>query len=233
MIIRNRCGLTLVELLISLSIIAIVVAAATALLNSSLQAYAYATSERSELVREGTTAMERMTQGVMTAPSVRTYWATPGDFDILVFSGVDNADDDYYFDDLLFPRIDEDDGTDMNADGSPGIKGMDDDGDGLVDESLATDNDEDGLVGEDPPRYIRYLYDPQNMTLWEHLVDSPDWLALSTRVTDFTVVDEPADTVHSRRIFISLTLTTEGGDTVVFSEYVVPRNIEQRTGKRL
>jgi hypothetical protein len=37
----------------------------------------------------------------------------------------------------------------MNGDGAPGIAGVDDDGDGLVDDGSADDDDEDGVVDED------------------------------------------------------------------------------------
>lgn len=47
-------------------------------------------------------------------------------------------------------RIDEDPSHDNSRDGAPGLRGIDDDGDGLVDEgSDNTDNDEDGLIKED------------------------------------------------------------------------------------
>ncbi|MEQ8659393.1 MAG: type II secretion system protein [Gammaproteobacteria bacterium] len=45
--------------------------------------------------------------------------------------------------------IDEDTGADMNGDGAPGVAGIDDDGDGSVDEGDPADDDEDGVVDED------------------------------------------------------------------------------------
>ncbi len=51
-------------------------------------------------------------------------------------------------------RIDEDWGPDMNKDGAPGVKGIDDNGDGYIDNSLSlppsADDDEDGSTDEDP-----------------------------------------------------------------------------------
>jgi type II secretory pathway pseudopilin PulG len=47
-------------------------------------------------------------------------------------------------------RIDEDLDNDTTADGQPGIMGIDDDGDGSVDEGSQEDDDEDGLLNEDP-----------------------------------------------------------------------------------
>lgn len=55
-------------------------------------------------------------------------------------------------------RIDEDWGPDMNQDGAPGLKGIDDNGDGYIDNSLAlppsADDDEDGSADEDPQNDI-------------------------------------------------------------------------------
>jgi type II secretory pathway pseudopilin PulG len=51
--------------------------------------------------------------------------------------GYDDADND------MDGRVNEDPGADMNADGLPGIAGIDDDGDGRVDETSKEDDDED------------------------------------------------------------------------------------------
>ncbi|MFK7794526.1 MAG: prepilin-type N-terminal cleavage/methylation domain-containing protein [Gammaproteobacteria bacterium] len=56
---------------------------------------------------------------------------------------IDSIDDD---DDN---NIDEDSSADMNDDNSPGIAGVDDDGDGATDEGDRNDDDEDGSVDED------------------------------------------------------------------------------------
>jgi type II secretory pathway pseudopilin PulG len=45
--------------------------------------------------------------------------------------------------------VDEDPAADLNGDGCPGRCGIDDDGDGLIDEGNADDDDEDGKVDED------------------------------------------------------------------------------------
>ncbi len=56
------------------------------------------------------------------------------------FNGVDDDDDQ---------NRDEDPPADMNADGCPGVCGVDDDADGSVDEGSADDDDEDGQTNED------------------------------------------------------------------------------------
>lgn len=47
-------------------------------------------------------------------------------------------------------RINEDWPADLNFDFAPGISGVDDDGDGQIDEGFDADDDEDGQVNEDP-----------------------------------------------------------------------------------
>ena len=68
---------------------------------------------------------------------------------ILAFSGYVNEDNDYYFNDPLFPRIDEDPAKDLNLDSFSGIGTVDDDGDGSIDENDSSDDDEDGQNDED------------------------------------------------------------------------------------
>lgn len=147
--VKGTKGVTLVELLVTISILGIISIAATALLSTTLQAYETGT-DRSDLYREGMIAMERMTEGVRKSTYVLIPNAHSTIRDILAFSGSGNDDDDYYFDDPLFPRIDEDTKKDMTDDGQAGISGLDDDGDGVTDEGIKNDDDEDGLADEDP-----------------------------------------------------------------------------------
>ena len=55
--------------------------------------------------------------------------------------------------------IDEDPPSDMNGDGAPGIASFDDDGDGLVDEGDVSDDDEDGQTDEDWYDVVAYRLD--------------------------------------------------------------------------
>lgn len=143
-------GLTLVELLMAIMILGMIAVAVTAFLSSAIQAQASG-NKKSALYREGLLAMERMTNGVRRCTYLLIPNANSPTRDILAFSGFINDDDDYYFDDPLFPRIDEDLGSDMVDDGNDGIMGIDDDGDGLVDEGFwGTDDDEGGFADEDP-----------------------------------------------------------------------------------
>jgi len=146
----NHKGLTLVELLFATAILGIIAAAAIPLLSVLLESHKNG-SARFQLYHEGLIAMERMTEGVRRS----TYLLIPNAHnptrDILAFSGYVNDDNDFYFDDSRFPRIDEDPNFDMNEDGNHGIVGVDDDGDGFIDEgSGSSDDDERGLWDEDP-----------------------------------------------------------------------------------
>lgn len=286
----RRRGLTLLELLVAITIIGLITTAAAALLSTSLQAHLYA-SNKSTLYRDGLIAMERMTSGVKKS----TFLLIPNNHapsrDILAFSGTVNDDNDFYFGDSLFPRIDEDLDRDMNRDGDPGISGIDDDGDGSPDETgNAWDDDEDGLTNEDPLdgvdndgdgnidedvgwdangdakngiagmdddgdgsvdegandrdddedgltqedslNPIVYFLDSGTNTLKE---TSPTGTTadLAKNVTAFTVTYEPPDATRDPRISISLTLTGDDGESVTFFEYVYPRNVVQKSGKRV
>jgi hypothetical protein len=141
--------MTLIELLLAITGMAIISAGATFFLSTTLDIEVQG-STRSELYREGLSVMEKMKQGVKRC----TYLNIPNSHnptrDILAFSGLINEDNDFYFGDPLFPRIDEDPPADSDSDNFAGIGGIDDDGDSSIDEGGVWDNDEDGVDGEDP-----------------------------------------------------------------------------------
>ncbi len=145
----NQKGLTLVELLVAVMVLGLISVAVTAYFSSVLNAHASG-NKRSALYREGLLAMERMTAGARRC----TYLLIPNAHrpvrDILAFSGSINDDNDYFFGDHLFPKIDEDPRKAMTSDDQPGIISVDDDGDGLTDEGDRNDDDEDGAQDEDP-----------------------------------------------------------------------------------
>lgn len=288
----NNKGLTLVEMLISISIMGIITVAASSLLLVCLRAHAYGT-DRTALYREGLFAMERMTVGARNCTFLLIPNARNPVRSILAFSGTVNDDNDFYFDDPLFPRIDEDTGKDMNNDEAPGIAGVDDDGDGLIDEEDKDDDDEDdhdvgggrdedkvdgldndgdgnidedfkddmngdgkdglkdmdddgdggvdegddkdddedGVKDEDPLNPVLYSFDSGANTLSEALGDSS--VILSSNVSAFSATYEAPDATHDPRILISLTMTDANSESITFSEYVYPRNITQKTGKKV
>jgi prepilin-type N-terminal cleavage/methylation domain-containing protein len=290
----NDSGLTLVELLVALTIMGILVVAAMPLLSNSLEANHQGTA-RSELYQEGLMAMERMTAGVRKTTFLAVPNAHSPTRDILAFSRLVNSDNDFYFGDPLFPRIDEDtndyftfggwgiqgvdidgdgsfdegnfkdededglvdedlfDGLDNDGDGSideevsqdltgdamPGILGIDDDGDGAVDEmanpNYINDDDEDGVKDEEEVLFAVYSYDSSTNTLTEihsdpnsGIYNPAPQVVLSDHVTNFEAFFEAPE-----RIRITLELTNDNGESVTFTEYVCPRNVYQRNGKRV
>lgn len=142
-------GITLVELLLALAILGILAGAGTGLLSASVQVQGEE-GARAALYQQGLQAMENITSAIRISTCVLVPNSHAPVRTILAFSGTVNDDGDFYFGDPLFPRIDEDMQQDMGFDGKPGISGMDDDGDGLVDEGLVNDDDEDGVADEDP-----------------------------------------------------------------------------------
>ncbi len=143
-------GLTLVELLVAIMVLGLISVVITVFLSSAIQAQTSG-SKRSALYHEGLMAMNRMTEAVrrctyLTIPNSQTPTRN-----MLAVSGFYNDDNDFYFDDPLFPRIDEDAWYDMNSDGDDGIDGVDDDGDGSMDEGFwGTNDDESWFEDEDP-----------------------------------------------------------------------------------
>jgi prepilin-type N-terminal cleavage/methylation domain-containing protein len=148
---QGQKGFTLVELVMAVAIMGIIAAASTTLVSTYLHAQAQGTA-RSELYREGMMAMERMADGVRRCTFLVIPNAHTPVRDILAFSGSINEDSDYYFGDPLFPRIDEDVGPDMNADGKNGLAGINDDGQGAADEPLATAESDDEDIAENEER---------------------------------------------------------------------------------
>jgi len=142
-------GLTLVELLVTIIIMGIIAVAVIPLLSTILDAHKESDA-RFSLYQEGLLAMERMTGGVRRCSFLHIPNNHSPSRNVLAYSGTVNEDGDNYFNDVLFPRIDEDPEKQMTDDNKSGIENMDDDGDGAIDEGNQDDDDEDGSVDEDP-----------------------------------------------------------------------------------
>ena len=145
----DQKGLTLVELLFATAILGIIAAAATPLVSIFFEFHKNGAA-RFQLYHEGLIAMEHMTDAVRRSTFLLIPNAHSPTRDILAFSGYVNDDNDFYFTDTLFPKIDEDPKKEMIDNGLSGLAGVDDDGDTLIDESDRNDDDEDGSVDEDP-----------------------------------------------------------------------------------
>jgi prepilin-type N-terminal cleavage/methylation domain-containing protein len=144
----RKQGLTLIELTISIAVVSLIAAAAAALLSVCLQAQAYGMAQ-SGLQREGALAMERMVSQIRITSRIAIPNGRQPLRDQLALAEGLNNDGDFYDNDPLFPRVDEDSDNDNNGDGASGILGYDEDGDGALDEEASDDNDEDGTPGDD------------------------------------------------------------------------------------
>ena len=106
--------------------------------------------------------------------------------------------------------------------------------DGQVDNGASlSDDDEDGDNDEDILNPLIYNFDSGTNTLTESIPYTGETTDLSTRVTLFQVTYEAPDATHGPRVQIALTLTGDDGESVQFVEYAYPRNILQKTGKRV
>lgn len=144
-----RRGLTLIELLIATAIMAMLATAVTTLVSACMQAQQHST-DTTQLYREGLLLMETMVSRVRTTTHVQVPNSHDPTRPMLIVSDNMNEDNDFYFGDPLFPRVDEDLGTAMLGWGY-GIYGVDDDGDGGADNGAnRPDDDEDGQLNEDP-----------------------------------------------------------------------------------
>jgi len=151
---KSERGLTLVELLISIVIISMIAGVSTRMVGGALDSWEH-NRGKEDLLNSARLAMERMISGVRTTtwvllplmisdPTDPLYPASSYyPRDILAVSGMIDNDGDGLFD--------EDPYYDITWSNKSGIKGIDDNNDGLVDNGFAgADDDEDGVKNEDP-----------------------------------------------------------------------------------
>ncbi|MCB1753922.1 MAG: prepilin-type N-terminal cleavage/methylation domain-containing protein [Gammaproteobacteria bacterium] len=167
-------GVTLVELMVTVSITGILMAGLMGLVGESLHIESV-TRQRIDLVQQARFAMQRMTtavgkSGYLMLPLVDSPYTAWSEAvrDVLAVTldptldrdadGWADANNDKDFqdsnqngirDDGEWQRIDEDTSGDMTNDDESGIVGIDDDGDGLVDEAHKNDDDEGSVFDED------------------------------------------------------------------------------------
>ena len=281
--ISRRSGLTLIELLMATAILAMLAAASVGLIHAGVRAHSEGLAT-TRLQNDATRIMDRLVDAVRLSTWVMVPNMHTPEREMLSVSGFTNDDGDFYFGDPLFPRIDEDPkddmnrdelsgigafdddgdgatdergkndddeddsdnedpldgldndgdgnidedlGNDSNSDGSPGIKGMDDDGGGAVDEGDKDDDDEDGVKDEDPLN-ARVFWIPEGTVLREDSPEEDLQQVLSDQVTLFRVT-----CVTSQLFRIELDLTDSDGRTVSLAEHACARNVFQRSGKRV
>jgi len=132
-------------------------------------------------------------------------------------NGIDDDDDG---------RVDEDPGSDMNADGCPGICGVDDDADGNLDEGGAGDDDEDGQVNEDWYNAVVFYLNAGTLMQrtpvpWDAsgggLVSGLDYIVepVADNVTRFRVERVAGVTGNNQLVDITLELTSPASGEMV------------------
>lgn len=157
---RLSWGMGLVELLVAVALASIVLLGLNNLLGIAFDTY-NAGKASVELARQADYAMQRITAMLGGTRRLLVPLRADQARDVLAFTldpsrgrlfgGVFYADADNDRD----GRVDEDLGADNTNDGLPGIAGVDDDGDGNVDEGgvgSAADDDEDGVANEETAR---------------------------------------------------------------------------------
>jgi len=163
--IASSAGFSLVEMLLAVSISAILIITLANVVANTL-AVKDESRQQNALTREARFAMSRMVRAVRGTnrlvlplvdnvatlqsesfrdPGVLAVTLDPSlDRDLDGFADADNDRDG---------AIDEDVGEDANEDGKPGIEGIDDNNDGIIDNTPGgdRDDDEDGLVNDEDP----------------------------------------------------------------------------------
>ena len=136
---RRRRGVTLVEMLIAMVLVAMLTVAAAQLLSVLLSAQTTVAAEAG-LDPEAERALQAMADAVRQTTTLALPNGRCRSTERLALSAnIDNDGDG---------RIDEDPGAVLWGTG-PGVRTVDDDGDGMVDESMSDDDDEDGRSNED------------------------------------------------------------------------------------
>jgi hypothetical protein len=145
-------GLSLVEVLFALALGGLVVAGLSALVGSSLATWRGA-RDGNRANEEVRFALDRIAAAVHSTSGllVPATEGAPRSVLVLRLEATVNADGDGWpdADNDRDGLLDEDPGGDSTADAAPGVVGIDDDGDGVVDEGGAGDDDEDGASDED------------------------------------------------------------------------------------
>lgn len=220
-------GLSLLELMLALAAFGMVAVALGGLLATGLSVSSAGGSE-SQLHQSGALLLERIVSELRTTDKIGQPSAGAPTGSVLNFSVGTNADNDYYLGDVRLPRRDEDPPLDLNLDGAPGIAGVDDDGDGQVDEGGAMDDDEDGMANEDGYDFQTYRHVASRILELTHPDGSKD--SLATNVSAFSAGYSTAPGTGAVQIQVSLTLD-DGRHSVQLTEYVLARNLSQLNGK--
>lgn len=228
---RRQRGMALAELLIAAAIAALVMASLAGVLGSVRQTDAQL-SERALLQRDARLALARMATMVESTRRLLVPLETTSiPRDVLAVAlppGLDRDGDGFADADNDHNGTPDDDlPADETRDNAAGIKGIDDDGDGTIDNGGSTDNDEDGTLGDAPvsPKSGADWIDPvvyrvSNGQLLERMpnlapTSGADYTerVIADRVVSLTVTRIATGNRRTREVLIVLTLGDPAGQT--------------------
>lgn len=152
----------MVELLLAMSLLSILAGVSARVITVALASWNYS-RRQNETIQSACFALDHIVNKASVSNRLLLpLRADPNSRDVLAFSAMKDTDGD--------GLIDEDPGADLTGDGAPGILGIDDDGDGSVDENMEDgqyeDDDEDAFkffgwrrVNEDKVDGQNYIFD--------------------------------------------------------------------------
>lgn len=217
----NERGVTLIELLVVIFILSIIVGGFSEMLSVGLKA-SRENRDKTGFIEDANYAMNRIINAAR-----ETDWvfiptgASPVSNTLSISAMVDNDNDGL---------TNEDQPGDMNGDGCPGICFRDDNGDGIVDNSTANDDDEDGMVDEDPIDPL--IYYVNNGSLYEKkIIWNPT--TSSNDITDKKLIDNVTQLSVERLtglngkvlLKIRLEVSKGRGSSVILESEVYPRMV--------
>lgn len=227
---KRQRGIALAELLVAAAIAALVMTALAGVLGSVRQADTQF-SERALLQRDARLALERIAMMVEGSRSLLVpLEVTTTSRNVLAVSlppGLDRNGDGYAdADNNKNGSVDDDISTDYTNDGAPGIKGIDDDGDGTIDNGSTSDNDENGSIatpvgaGTGSDWIDAVVYRVSGTQLLERLpnlnpASGADYTErpIADKVSAFTVTRVGTGNRRTREVLVQLSLAGRDGET--------------------
>lgn len=232
---RHQRGVALAELLVAAAIAALLMATLAGVLDGVRQTDTQLAG-RALLQRDARLALARMAN--MVEGSLRllvpleTTSATGGVLAVALPPGLDRNGDGFADADNDHNGIPDDDlPADATRDGAAGIKGIDDDGDGSIDDGGSTDNDENGSLGDAPisPKSGADWIDPvvyrvSNGQLLERLPNinpgsGADYTErpIADKVVSLEITRIATGNRRTREVLVRLTLGDPAGETATWT----------------
>lgn len=232
---HRQQGLALAELLVAAAIGALLMLTLAGTLDGVRQTDTQLAG-RALLQRDARLALARMAGMVegsrrLLVP-LETTTATGGVLAVALPPGLDRNSDGFADADNDHNGIPDDDlPADATRDGAAGIKGIDDDGDGSIDNGSSTDNDEDGTLGDAPvpPKSGADWIDPvvyrvSNGQLLERMPNinpgsGADYTErpIADKVVSLEVTRIATGNRRTREVLVRLTLGDPAGETATWT----------------